>query len=139
MGLAELAWEIQGKRIEQQKGGRILILDITNLEAMSRRLKRVRDDMALLKKEDDRLKTAILTHPKCKIGYQDDGIKVTEELTPDTDDPKLLEILRRKGYWERVTSTSISTPALRAVATEDPEVAAAITWLSSRKINKRRG
>ncbi len=139
MGFAEVAWALQGQIVEERQGHKILVIDVLNLPAMSQRLKRVRDETALLKKEDTRLKAAILSHADCKIGYKDDGIKVTEALTPDTDDPQLVELLKKKGYWDRVTSVTVSVTALRDVAEEDPEVAEAINWLTSRKLSKQRG
>ena len=139
MAFAELAWELQGRTIEERKGDKILVIDIKNLPAMSRRLKEVRDEIAALKKEEDRLKSSILAHPDCKIGYADDGIKVTENREVDMEDQNLIDLLKKKDKWDEVTNVSISKPKLRAVAEEDKEIAEAIVWLTSRKINKQRG
>lgn len=139
MGFAELAWEIQGRQVERREGSKILVIDVNNLVAMSRRLKRVRDEIAVLKKEEDRLKTSILAHPDCKVGYSNDGIKVTPKKEPDTEDEKLVALLKKKGYWDRVSKTSVSLPKLREVAAEDKEIADTIKWRVSRKINKQRG
>ena len=116
---------------------RILVIDINNLQAMCARLKQVRDQSALLKKEEDRLKRSILAHPDCKIGYSNDAIKVDPK-EDFAENETLIEMLKKKGKWEKVTSTKISITALRAVAEDDQDIADAITWLTSRKLVKRR-
>ena len=63
-------------------------------------------------------------------------------ISPDvlkSDDPKLIALLKKKGLWEQITETKVSVTKLRAAAEDDEEVAAAIKWLKSRKLNKRRG
>ena len=134
MSLAKLAAELQGL-VEDED--RILIIDVNNLQAMCARLKQVRDQTALLKKEEDRLKRSILAHPNCKIGYSDDAMKVDEK-KDFQENETLFAMLKKKGKWEEVTSTKISVTALRAVAEEDKEIAESITWLTSRKLVKRR-
>lgn len=136
MGLAELAQELQG-RGEESQGGKLLFLDVTNLPKLSIRLKKVREEIARLKKDEDRLKSLILAHPDSKIGHSNDSIKIGETTTPDTEDPHLHAVLRKKGHWDKVATVSISKPKLREVAEEDEDVAKAITWLSSRTVRKR--
>lgn len=134
MSLAKLAAELQGLTEDENS---ILVIDINNLPAMSARLKQVRDQTATLKKEEDRLKRSILAHPDCKVGYSNDAIKVDPK-QDFAEDEVLIEMLKKKGKWEEVTSTKISIKALRAAAEEDEDIADSITWLTSRKISKRR-
>ncbi len=138
-GLAELAWELRGYQPKVDDKGQLLqLLDVNNLPALCRRLKEVRDEAAALKKEDDKLKRTVLAHPEAVIGYSCDAMHISETETPDVDDLALRILLKKKGYWERVTETKISVPTLRALAEEDPEIFEAIEWLSSRKLNKKR-
>lgn len=135
MSLARLVDELQGL-VEDEDS--ILIIDVNNLLAMNARLKQVRDQAAKFKKEEDRLKRSILAHPDCKVGYSDDFIKVDPK-EDFQEDEILLAMLKKKGVYESVSSPrKISVVSLRAAAEEDEDIKNAITWLTSRKLTKRR-
>lgn len=138
--LGDIADAVKGRskdKIDQKSAG-LLDLDPADLLALSRELKDVRDRKSVLEKREALLKAAILAHPDSVVGYADDFMKVTEERSPDIADPGLHELLKAKGLWDKVAKVSLSAPLLKKAAQDDEEVAAAIRWLSSRKLNKKR-
>lgn len=135
--MRDLYEAVKGK-VDPDKGDGILDMDLTDIRALSRELKETRDAMAILKKREDRLKTAILAHEESSFGYENDFIRIKEDKSPDMEDEGLRELLKKKGLWDQVTNVSISKPALRKAAEADEEIAAAIRWLSNRKLEKAR-
>lgn len=140
MSFAEVAFSFRHRREKPAPpslGDRLRLLDVNDLPGLSRRLKELRDQIADLKEEEERIAKHMNVHRDCKVGYSNEYIKVIPIKSPDLEDPKLLALLEAKGLMGRVTETKISAPLLKEIADEHDDVAKAIRWNVGRQIRKK--
>jgi hypothetical protein len=109
-------------------------LDVRDLNALGARLKEIRVATRALKKEEDRLKKLINSHPKAKVGYSNASISITSSPTIDTDNPLLLAALMKTKTLNRALNMSLSVPKIREIAETEKLVAEAVTFAQGRKI-----
>ena len=148
MGLADVVNEMQGKpekkspELAAKLEGQVtedgdIKLDTTDLEAVGARIKEVRGLLAPLKKEEERLRKLILSHPKAKEGYHNLSIKITGSDEVDTTSPDVLSALVQSKVLNEAMNISFSAPKIRKLAEKHEDIAKALKKAKqrSRKIN----
>lgn len=143
MSLGDLVSELhsQDTSPKSELGGQVtadgeLKLDTADITVVTAELKRVRNEMKVLKKDEERLKVLLLSHPLAKAGFINSSIEIEGTQSIDLFNGALLSALMETKTFTQACNLTLSQPKVREIAARTPDVAAAVekAILHGRKI-----